>query len=45
MRGSVPPIESLSSASAMSSKGVGSALTMTTRAPADFASDTAPAIG
>ena len=45
IRGNVLPAASESTASAMSSKGVGSALTITTRAPADFASDTAPAIG
>ncbi len=45
MRGNVSPIESRSTASAMPSNGVGSAFTITTRAPACFAAGTAPAIG
>src|SRR6267154_1134069 len=44
-RGSVSPIALRSTASAMPSNGVASALTITTRAPAFFAAGTAPAIG
>ena len=43
--GSVSPIGRERTASAMSSNGVGSALTITTRAPASFAAGTAPATG
>ena len=43
--GNASPIGRDRTASAMSSNGVGSALTMTTRAPASFAAGTAPATG
>ena len=43
--GRTSPIGADSTASAIASNGVGSALTMTRRAPADLASGTAPATG
>jgi hypothetical protein len=45
MRGSTSLIEPASTASAMSSKGVCCALTMTIFAPAERATSTVPAIG